>query len=260
LTEDEAKVLLYMNKKGEMKASEIAKNVGIPRTRLYYVLENLHNKGLAISTVLRPAKYRALPLIKAVNFLIDSYKHKLKVLEKAKQVISHDWSSLQEYEVVRNPESEPEDSLQFISGEHTIYNKTTSLVAQAARQVDVFVNVRDLAKISYAEITDKLQSLASNGRSVRILTNASLCDESLLEEVNRCNIREIPPDFNDKSHFIIVDNKEMLLLHLDKEKEPSAMWTSSRSLVDAMSFLFAVGWRSAAAKQQTNKQTCNISL
>ncbi len=261
LTDDEAKVLLFMNKKGEMKASEIAKNVGIARTRLYDILETLQGKGLIVSTVERPAKYRALPLEKAVDFLIESYKRKLYSLEKAKKVIFHDWSSLQEYEVVRNPEPECEENLQFISGQHRIYNKAENIIMDAAKEVIVFVNVRNLAKLSFADITDKLQMLASNGIVVKILTNASLCDKSLLEEIGRCSIREIPPDFNDKAHFIIVDNKEMLLLHLDEEKEPSAMWTNSRSLVDAMSFLFAVGWRSASTLPKTSeKVSCNASL
>jgi sugar-specific transcriptional regulator TrmB len=245
LTDDEAKVLLFMSKKGEMKASEIAKNVGIARTRLYDILETLQGKGLIVSTVERPAKYRALPLEKAVDLLIESYKHKLHTLEKTKKVISHDWTSLQEYEVVRNPEPEDEDNLQFISGEHRIYNKAERMIMDAVKQVDVFVNARNLSRISYEEITDKLQLLASNGISVRILTNAGLCEKSLLDEIDRCNIREIPADLNDKTHFIIVDNKELLLLNLDRAKEVSAMWTNSGSLVDAMSFLFGVGWRTA---------------
>ncbi|MFY3741988.1 MAG: sugar-specific transcriptional regulator TrmB [Candidatus Nitrosomirales archaeon] len=251
LNEEEAKVVLFLSKKGEMKASEIAKNVGIARTRLYFILETLQGKGLIVSTVERPAKYRALPLEKAVDLLIESYKHKLHTLEKTKKAISHDWASLQEYEVVRNPEPEDEDNLQFISGEHRIYNKAERMIIDAAKQVDVFVNARNLSRISYEEITDKLQLLASNGISVRILTNAALCERSLLEEIDRCSIREIPHDLNDRAHFIIVDNKELLLLNLDRAKEASALLTNSSSLVDAMSFLFGVGWRTACVHPTT---------
>lgn len=241
LTDDEARVLLFLNKKGEMKVQEIAKNVEIPRTRLYFVLESLQNKGLVVSTIERPAKYKALSLEKAVDFLIDSYRHKLYSLEKAKEVISHDWSLLQECEIVRNPEL-AEEGLQIISGEEQIYSKAKSLIMQAMKEVNVFTNVRNLAKISYADITDKLQLLTSNGTAVNILTNLKSCQTSLLEEINRCKIREIPPHFNDKVHFIIVDRKELLLLNLDKVGEASAVWTNSRSIVGAMSFLFTLGW------------------
>lgn len=241
LTDDEARVLLFLNKKGEMKVQEIAKNVEIPRTRLYFVLESLQNKGLVVSTIERPAKYKALSLEKAVDFLIDSYRHKLYSLEKAKEVISHDWSLLQECEIVRNPEL-AEEGLQIISGEDQIYSKAKSLIMQAMKEVNVFTNVRNLAKISYADITDKLQLLTSNGTAVNILTNLKSCQTSLLEEINRCKIREIPPHFNDKVHFIIVDRKELLLLNLDKVGEASAVWTNSRSIVGAMSFLFTLGW------------------
>lgn len=241
LTDDEARVLLFLNKKGEMKVQEIAKNVEIPRTRLYFVLESLQNKGLVVSTIERPAKYKALSLEKAVDFLIDSYRHKLYSLEKAREVISHDWSLLQECEIVRNPEL-AEEGLQIISGEDQIYSKAKSLIMQAMKEVNVFTNVRNLAKISYADITDKLQLLTSNGTAVNILTNLKSCQTSLLEEINRCKIREIPPHFNDKVHFIIVDRKELLLLNLDKVGEASAVWTNSRSIVGAMSFLFTLGW------------------
>ena len=245
LTEDEAKVILFMNKKGEMKASEIAKNVGIPRTRLYYVFNNLESKGLISCTVERPSKYKALELESAVDFLIKSYKQKLSLLENARRLIKQDWSLLKQHEVVRNIEQDTEDNLQFISGEHRIYSMAGKILNKAVREVTVFMNVRNLSKVSHAEITDKLQELASNGISVKIMTNTTLCDSSLLEEVNLCSVRDIPHDLNDKAHFIIVDNKELLLLNLDKDKEASGTYTNSSGLVDAMSFLFAVGWRSS---------------
>ncbi len=238
--------MLFMNKKGEMKASEIAKNVGIPRTRLYYVFDNLASKGLISCTVERPAKYKALELESAVDFLIKSYKQKLNLLENARRLIKQDWSLLKQHEVVRNLEQETEDNLEFISGEHRIYSMAEKILNKAVREVAVFMNVRNLSKVSHAEITDKLQELASNGINVKIMTNTTLCDSSLLEEVNLCSIRDIPHDLNDKAHFIIIDNKELLLLNLDKDKDASGTWTDSGPLVDAMSFLFAVGWRSAS--------------
>lgn len=242
LTDDEARVLLFLNKKGEMKAAEIANSVEIPRTRLYFVLEELQAKGLVFSTIARPAKFKSLPLERAVDFLIDSYRQKLNSLEKAKEVISHDWSLLQEYEVIRNPGLELAESLQIISGEKQIYNKAKSLLMQGAKEVNVFANASNLAKISAADITDKLQLLASYGTAVKVLTNVPSCQISLLEEINRCKIREIPSHFNDKAHFILVDNKELLLLNLGKVREPSAVWSNSGSFVHAMSFLFQLGW------------------
>jgi len=244
LTEDEAKVLLFLNKKGEMKVQEVAKNVEIPRTHMYNVLQSLQSKGLVVSTIERPAKYKALSLNKAVDVLIESYKHKLRSFEKAKDAISHDWSLLQECEVVSNPELElkPEERFQIISGENAIYSRVKSMITQAAKQVDVFANLRNLAKLSYADVTDKLQELASNGIAVKILTNLA-SSQIPLEEIDRCKVREIPPHFNDKLCFIMVDGKDLLLLNLDRTREASCVWTNSGSFVDAMSLLFTVGWR-----------------
>jgi sugar-specific transcriptional regulator TrmB len=257
LTQDEATVMLFMNKKGEMKASEIAKSVGIPRTRLYYVLDDLESKGLLSCTVERPARYSALEMEKAVDFLIKSYKQKLNLLEDARRLVKQDWSLLKQHEVVKNLEPETEDNLQFISGEHRIYSMAGNILKKAVREVTVFMNVRNLSKVSHAEITDKLQELAVNGINVKIMTNTTSCDRSLLEEVNLCSIRDIPHDLNDKAHFIIVDNKELLLLNLDRDKDASGTWTDSGPLVDAMSFLFAVGWRSANLRQRRQELAAN---
>lgn len=243
LTGDEARVLLFMNKKGEMKVLEIAKNVEIPRTRLYYVLESLQSKGLVVSTIERPAKYKALPLDKAVDFLIDSYRHKLNSLETVKEVISNNWSLLQEYEVVRKPEP-IEESLQIISGEDQIYSKAKDLIMKAVKEVNIFANARNLRKISHTDITYKLQLLAAIGTEVKILTNVESCEPSFFEEIKSCKIREIPPHFNDKVHFIIVDGRELLLLNSDEIKEASGVWTNSRSFVNAMRLFFTVGWSS----------------
>jgi len=254
LTNDEAKVLLFINKKGERKASEIAKSVEIPRTHLYNVLQSLESMGLVFSTIERPAKYRALQLDKAVDFLIDSYKHKLHSFEKAKEVILHDWSLLQEHEVVRNTEPElVEQNLQIISGEHQIYSKAENLIMQAVKEVNIFANARNLTKISYADITEKLQLLASEGISVKILTNLTSCQTSLLEEINKCEVKEIPPHFNDKLCFVLIDRKELLLMNLGNAKESSVMWTNSRSFVDAMNLLFTMGWHSAGVSLGESK-------
>jgi len=246
LTDDEAKVLLLLNKRGERKVQDIARNVEIPRTHLYIVLQNLQSKGLVFSTLERPAKYRAMPLGNAVDFLIDSYRHKLRTFEKSKEAISRDWSLLQEHEVVKNTEPELiEQNLQIISGEHQIFSKAKNLIMQATKEVNIFVNARNLVKISKEDITEELQLLASEGVAVKILTNLTSCETSLLDEMDRCEIKEMPSHFNDKMYFIIVDRKELLLLNQGKTKESSAMWTNSRSFVDAMSILFTMGWHSA---------------
>ena len=242
LTGDEAKVMVFLNKKGAMKAADMAKDTGIPRTHLYTVLEGLEKKGLIFSTLERPAKFRALPLERATDFLIDSYKQKLCSMENVKKVISYDWSVLQECEVVKNSEEElVEGNLQTISGEEQIYSKTKSMMKGGVRKVEVYANGNNLARISDTDVTIKLQQMASIGTEVNILTDNPTSKISMMKEKG-FEIRGIPPHFNEKIHFILVDDKELLLFNLDKVGEPSAMWTNSRSLVAAMTFLFQMGW------------------
>ncbi|MEM3084345.1 MAG: helix-turn-helix domain-containing protein [Nitrososphaerales archaeon] len=238
LTSIEAKVLLFINKKGEMGASEIARNLEIPRTQVYKILEGLQGKGLVYSTLARPAKFRAMAFDKALDFLLQSFKHKLNSLERAKESIMHDWSLLQENEVIAAA-TVSEEGIQTISGESQINSKVKDLLMRAEKEVVVIANARNLAKFSYDEITDRLQQLASSGVVVKVLTRVQTHQLSLLEEIDRCMIKEIPRGFNETTNFVIADGKELLLLNANKE---SALWTNSRSFVDTMSFLFSMGW------------------
>ncbi|MEE8132597.1 MAG: helix-turn-helix domain-containing protein, partial [Nitrososphaerales archaeon] len=51
LTDEEARTLPCLNKRGEMRALEISRSIEIRRTRLYSVLESLESKGLVFSTL-----------------------------------------------------------------------------------------------------------------------------------------------------------------------------------------------------------------
>jgi len=72
LTQNQAKVYMYLGKYGSKTSPEVCKALKLPRTETYSVLKALLNRGIIISEFKHPTKYSALPLSKAILTMVNS--------------------------------------------------------------------------------------------------------------------------------------------------------------------------------------------
>ena len=82
----QARVLFSLIKHGEAKASDISELSGVPRAKVYSVLDQLVDMGFVDKKLGRPAKYKPKPPEKIVerlkyNILLD-YTKRLKIVEE----------------------------------------------------------------------------------------------------------------------------------------------------------------------------------
>ena len=84
LSRNEAKVYLCLARTGKKKASEISRAVSLHRTETYRVLKGLEKKGLVSLVLEKPLKFVAVPFEKAITWLIETEKMKLRTLEQSK--------------------------------------------------------------------------------------------------------------------------------------------------------------------------------
>jgi len=82
LTEYESKALLSLTEKESLEAPDISRRGGIPKTRVYDVLEKLEEKNLVISMQGRPKKYHAIETEKIIGKLVEENRKKFKEIEK----------------------------------------------------------------------------------------------------------------------------------------------------------------------------------
>src|SRR3989338_6457142 len=75
LTKGESKVYLSLLKLGTRKVGDVIKDCGVSYSKVYDILERLHQKGLVSSTIIDNVKhYSALEPHRLVEFLEDKEK------------------------------------------------------------------------------------------------------------------------------------------------------------------------------------------
>ena len=78
LSERETEAVIALSAKPNLKASELAKELGTTRLDAYNSLERLQSSGLVTVTVDRPMKFSSPPLKNVLEHLINIRKEQLK--------------------------------------------------------------------------------------------------------------------------------------------------------------------------------------
>lgn len=79
-THDERKIYLFLNRNGMETASEISKEMDIPRTETYRVLSALQRKGIIFSSFGKPTKFNAVGIEEVLEILSDKIRNKINEL------------------------------------------------------------------------------------------------------------------------------------------------------------------------------------
>ena len=232
LTQNEAKVYMYLAKSGSKKAIEVSKALNIPRTETYHLLARLQNKGLIMVTIQHPIKYIAKPFEDTIQTLIGTIEEKVRSFEKKKDGLLHQWKALPEFAYDND---EGRDKLQILEGKTSVYTKARELCNGAEAKLLILAGEKELLRFYHYDVLDNIDVDAD------ILTNISNKFATILEEINA------DVSINDELNapcFIIKDYKEMLLF-MDNEnsRDVVALWTDCRSLIQSMELLFEKLWK-----------------
>jgi sugar-specific transcriptional regulator TrmB len=82
LTEMDAKVYVFLAKKGLQKAIDITKSLKMNKEQLYRSLKKLQSKGIVTATLEHPARFSALPFEKVLDLFV---KAKMEEAQEIKQ-------------------------------------------------------------------------------------------------------------------------------------------------------------------------------
>lgn len=243
LTLNEARVYIFLAKKGAKKASEVAKLLDFPRTAMYQILSSLQKKGLVSSKMHAPAKFVAVPFDAALNTLLGIEKQRLVSLGNQGKALLDIWSSISNYEVVH--EEIDEEKFQILEGNNVVYRRISDIVSSAKKEVIIMMtDKKHLTRLYHSEVTDQFQSLTAKGVHVKILASFDTRLEEILGEMKGCEIKMLT-EYAAKLHYIVVDKTQLLFFIKDDsdKKAPSAIWTDSRSLVQSILCLFEELWK-----------------
>ncbi|CUX76787.1 TrmB family transcriptional regulator [Thermococcus chitonophagus] len=169
LKEYEARVYATLVIIGPAKASDIAKESGVPRPRVYDVLKELHRKGFVEISEGSPTYFRAVDPEKVIATLRDEY------IRSAEEVII----MLKSYQRERQEEWLP---VWYLQGEWSVKNRVEELASRAEREfVAAFMDLKLALKFRKA-----FENAKSRGITPIILfITKTRCYESHLNELGK---------------------------------------------------------------------------
>lgn len=256
LSSYQAKVLTALIQCGESKASDVSQLSGVPRAKVYSVLDQLVDMGLVDKKPGRPITYRPKPpeaIIERLKHNIEiEYKRRLKKIEEVKNDLM---KVLREYYKPLRIESK--ELIRIIKVGEPSERETRLMYLEARREIDIISKVFEY----YPKVRRELIDASNRGVEIKVLLlgkdlldgRSKSVQEEILELLKRDLNAEIrlsktilplrgtiiDPSYRyttGKAIFVVEDPKTPLYLR-------DAAITENPSLVAGMKKYFDLIWK-----------------
>ena len=255
LTPNQSKVYLYLTKTGEKTASGISKNLNIPRTESYHLLNSLEQKGIIFSIFGKPTKFNSVPIDDALTIIIDNEKNRILDLELKKEKILTLWNTIPKH--VDDSENLDGNKFQILQGRNSILVKIERMVKTPEKEVLVLGSDTNFIKFYHTEFVNLLKKTKAD---LQVLTTYSKKGQFALDGIPLNNIKKLDESNRHNFSFIIKDDSEVVFFINSGSSELMAIWTDSKSFVSTLKSLFKLIWRkSPYVLERENKFTKNMN-
>ena len=250
LSQNQAKVFIYLGKYGPKTAAEVFNSLKMPRTETYQILNQLQNKGIITIEFSSPTVYSALPFDKAIFMLINSEKEKVSILAKKEDELTNLWEAIPRIE--SDSKIMNRGQLQMLNGVVHINSKIKEMIESAETEIQIFLTLKDLARFYHQ---DMLKLLAKSRNEVRYIISSKDKIPKFLKDSDNGRIKILNDPKVQNQCFIVKDSDEVLIFLRNSDNNYNdvyACWTNSNSFVDSMDMLFRCCWEQANEAGKAN--------
>jgi sugar-specific transcriptional regulator TrmB len=239
LTQNQARVYLFLSKNSPKSAPEISKSLKIPRTETYHLLNGLQSKGITIASFGKPTKFQSVPFDKSINILVNNERTRIDELEKQTLYMISQWNMI--------PDTETEDALikenrfQIVQGKVSIVGKLNQLVNSAKKDILILGSEKDFMKFYHTDFIDSLKEARTN---LKILMSSNNKAPFIVDELPSKCIKKFDDVLGENLWFLIKDCEEIFFFIKNNENaEMLAVWTDSKTMLNSMKLLFNMIWK-----------------
>lgn len=232
LTEYQARVYLTLLDFGEAIASQLPSLSRVPRTRIYSVMDQLHEKGLVEIIPVKPRKYRPVPISSYIEKVARDLKSKAKDMEKQARAYSR------EFEVKRKAEAEKVGRLKAIYGRRNV-REVLSRMYDAAREEVISIGTVQSPKRILGSRLPWITRKSKEGLDLKYAFPVnSFSMEAVKKLTEYADVRSI--DMILPIYFLVVDAQQVLICHPIPNDESFlrgddiAIWTDDEGMSEAM--------------------------
>ena len=241
LTQNQARVYLFLSKNTSKSAPEISKSLKIPRTETYHLLNGLQSKGITIAAFGKPTKFQAVPFDKSINILVSNERTRLDELEKQSLYMISQWNMIPDTKT--NDALIKENRFQIVQGKVSIVGKLNQLINSAKKDVYLLGSEKDFMKFYHTDFIDSLKSTNSN---LKILMSTNNNSPFIIDELPANCIKRFEDSLGENLWFLIKDCEEIFFFIKNSENsEMIAVWTDSITMLNSMKLLFNMIWKKA---------------
>ncbi len=218
LSQNEAKIVVRLVSRGPAIASDISRDLGMPRTETYHYISSLISRGIVLATFTKPRKYYALPFDEVVDCLVQTRYNTLRsILQNKKDYqrkLDRISSAANALAAQSSSEQEEDKSYQIIAGEDAIIARIQRILASTKGEVFGLVTERTLGLLYHGEILDKMMEVAKNGSKVEVKTSYGNAAKYFgVDRTSSLSLLIVKGQASQQnaSDFIIFNNREILL-------------------------------------------------
>jgi HTH-type transcriptional regulator, sugar sensing transcriptional regulator len=172
LTLYEARAYVALIRRDGSTPAEIARVAGVPRPRIYDVVDSLVAKGLASERPGRTAKFVAIPPAEAVNMLVNIHRDRLHALEADADVIRDE---LGPAFAEGSMHSDPLDYIELLRSPEAIGKRFNELQQSTTKEMLVFSKMPAAVRIEENDVGLEL----ARTRVLRSVYEFTLLDDPL---------------------------------------------------------------------------------
>jgi sugar-specific transcriptional regulator TrmB len=248
----DARVYVFLAKRGPQKAKDVAKSLKMPKQTLYFIIKHLQKKGIITSTLEHPARFSAVPFEKVLDLFIKSKMEEAQRVQQNKDEILSDWQSV----AIAEPD-EVSAKFTIIEGRSTIYSKIQQMIQETEKQLSFVTTIPSLVradqfglfdatfshplrtKIQFKFITDLSDQNVAAMKA--LLTKKPTANFGFEGRTPDLGLRLLPR--------MIIRDEEETMFFIDPKPDASAtekdyvcLWTNCKTLVNSFSAMFEDLW------------------
>ena len=238
LTENEAKIFIFLGKYGKKTAHEITKSISTPRSETYRLLNNLQEKHLVDATLEQPMTYSAIIPKNVIKQLISEEKTKVKRLEEEGKEFEKVWEQIPEFQI--EEKSQKEYKFQILHGETQTNNKILELIIKSEKEILIVGSQKDFIRFYHSDVLEKVKKSKVD---VKILGTDISKIKDLFKKIKKNSVKSISEEIRKKQCFVLSDRSEAVFFMKDTSKKSLvATWTDSELMLNSLGLLFDMMW------------------
>lgn len=243
----ESKVWLALINKNMATVGEIAEASGVPRSRVYDVLESLEKRGFAMIKLGKPIKYMSVKPSVVIehmkNNMLRDAEEKVTTLSKLRENPEY-----QEIELLYSKgikPVQPEELSSAVRGRQNIYSQLRTLLEEAKKDVTI-VSTANALKRKAKFLKPIFERLKNNGVSIHVASGITG------DEREKASLMALSKELNHpikgikiNARFCIVDGSKMLIFVTPDSEDDNdiAVSISSPFFGKAMTTFLNPVWR-----------------